>query len=64
MATVTNQSLQRRARVERIIKALSQEFSEDELNDPMLAVDLWLAMQLISGPEWVATVIGCGQVNK
>ncbi len=64
MCTVATQSQQRRARVERIVKALSQEFSEDELNDPMFAVELWLAIQLISGPEWVATVISCGQVNK
>jgi hypothetical protein len=54
-------SLSRQARINRVIDQLQGMYKEEEM--PFLGQDLWLAMQMMCGPDRAAAIITSAQVK-
>lgn len=48
-------------KVNRILQVLENEFSAEEM--AAIGMDLWIAMQMICGPERAARLIRCCQID-
>ncbi|WP_038906869.1 hypothetical protein [Dickeya oryzae] len=55
---------ERNALSQRVIAALRNEFTEDELNQLGFPEAMWLAMQVICGPGGAAQVIRLSQIHQ
>jgi hypothetical protein len=54
-------SLARQARINRVIDQLQDMYKEEEMQ--FLGQDLWLAMQMMCGPDKAALIIKCCQID-